>query len=147
VELDPRASQIELSRETQEQLVGIVREALTNVQKHASAARVEVSADLVEDGLRVQVRDDGRGFDPTIVNGPDARPGWPRYGLIAMRERAESIGAAVDWQSAPRGGTVVTVVIPHRTLTGVARGATPAQPSASAPGAETIAATAAGAAR
>jgi signal transduction histidine kinase len=123
VELDPRATTLALPPESQEQLIAIVREALTNVQKHATAARVKVSADLVADRLRVEVRDDGRGFNTADFDDDQQgdTSGWPRYGLLGMRQRAESIRATVDWRSAFGGGTVVTVVLPPMAAASAAR--------------------------
>ena len=68
----------------------IVREALTNVRKHAAAQRVAIRLDVAEGWLVVEVEDDGRGFDPAhVVAEPSGRHGsaWP-----AIRERAASVG-------------------------------------------------------
>jgi signal transduction histidine kinase len=56
--------------------------------------------------LRLEVRDDGRGFDPAwaAANG--------HFGLVGMRERAAAIGARLTIDSAPGRGTAVLVVIP-----------------------------------
>jgi signal transduction histidine kinase len=56
----------------------------------------------------VTVADDGIGFNPAEIG----RPGFPRFGLTTMRERAESVGGAVRWDSEPHAGTRVTVEIP-----------------------------------
>ena len=50
--------------------------------------------------LVVRVSDDGRGF----AEDPAAPGDWPRYGLQAMRERAQAIGATVEWSSSPGRG-------------------------------------------
>ena len=64
---------------------------------------------LIEGGEWVlEVRDDGRGFDPGAV----AARGRRNYGLQFMRERAELIGARLDVRSRPDGGTVVRLAIP-----------------------------------
>jgi signal transduction histidine kinase len=91
----------------------IAQEALNNVVKHADASEVSVtlrSSTLPEgkerrerEVVELLVRDDGRGFDPDYSQ-PD------RLGLGIIRERAESIGAAVEIRSEPGSGTEVEVV-------------------------------------
>jgi signal transduction histidine kinase len=86
--------------------VAIVREALTNVRRHAAARGVWVSAMLDGAAIAVAVRDDGRGFDVAAA----AEPG--RYGLGIMRERAAQAGAALSVAGLPGGGTEVRLVLP-----------------------------------
>ena len=86
----------------------VVQEALQNVRKHATASSASVATRIEGEDWVVEVRDDGRGFDPGTV----AAPGRRNYGLQFMRERAELIGARLDVRSQPDGGTVVRVAIP-----------------------------------
>lgn len=86
----------------------IVQEALQNVRKHAAAHHVQVTTRQTPEAWLLEVRDDGRGFDPAA---DDARPGR-RFGLEFMRERAELIGARLDVRSRPEDGTLVTLAIP-----------------------------------
>ena len=86
----------------------VVQEALQNVHKHATASSASVATRIEGEDWVVEVRDDGRGFDPGTV----AAPGRRNYGLQFMRERAELIGARLDVRSQPDGGTVVRVAIP-----------------------------------
>jgi signal transduction histidine kinase len=90
------------------QLLRIVHEALANVRKHAQAQRTDVEIKKSGETVVVTVADDGIGFNPSEIG----RPGFPRFGLTTMRERAESVGGVVRWDSAPRAGTRVTVEIP-----------------------------------
>ncbi len=90
------------------QLMRILQEALTNVRKHADASIVSVDFRLNGSELKVEVVDNGRGFDP---EGPKAA-GWPRFGLQTMRERAESVGGSFDIESEPDGGAKVIVSVP-----------------------------------
>jgi two-component system sensor histidine kinase DegS len=88
----------------------IVQEALSNVYKHAGASRVWVKIETTGGReVKVQVKDDGCGFDPAQV-----RPGTggSKFGLVAMRERAELLGGTIDIQSAPGQGTKLTCVFP-----------------------------------
>jgi signal transduction histidine kinase len=82
----------------------VVQEALTNVARHAGATLVSVQL-LAGDGtLTLSIRDRGRGFNP------DDRP--MSSGLGGMRERVELLGGTTSIESAPGGGTSITVEIP-----------------------------------
>jgi signal transduction histidine kinase len=85
----------------------IVQEAVTNVVRHASATTIEVRLS-VDDGLaRVQISDDGIGFDP------GARSIRTRHlGLTSMRERAQAAGGTCTVESSPGAGTTVLVEVP-----------------------------------
>jgi signal transduction histidine kinase len=104
------------------QLLRIVQEALSNVRKHARAENAWVRLARVKRGSVVlEVRDDGRGFDPAFT---DERGGerLPRFGLAIMQERAQAIGGTIEFDSQPsrpRGGTRVRVELPYPE-TGVA---------------------------
>lgn len=86
----------------------VVQEALTNSAKHARAARVDVTIDQVDQGLRVRVRDDGRGFEP----GQQVAGAFEQVGLRQMRERLSPIGGHVTVLSEPGAGAEVRVWIP-----------------------------------
>ncbi|VIO81176.1 sensor histidine kinase [Bradyrhizobium ivorense] len=87
----------------------ILGEALRNVQAHAEARHVAFRAfempAAVGRRLVVEVRDDGRGFDPAVP-----KPG--HFGLIGMAEFAELVGGTCAVQSAPGQGTVVRISLP-----------------------------------
>jgi signal transduction histidine kinase len=86
----------------------VLQESLQNVRKHAGASHVWVSTGLVDGQWRLEVRDDGHGFDATVV--PPA--GRRHFGLQFMRERADLVRARFDVQSRPGKGTVVMLQIP-----------------------------------
>ena len=115
------AAELRLDPVVEGEVVRIVEEALSNVRKHASAARVEISLRLAEDRLVVDVIDDGHGLDPARL-GRDADDDWPRYGIRSIRDRARVIGAVVEWRTAAGGGTDVHLSVPlhaaRRTLVG-----------------------------
>jgi signal transduction histidine kinase len=90
------------------QFVRIVQEAISNVRKHASASRVDVTVGAKGDSVGVEIADDGRGFDPLLLD----RTGWPRLGLQTMRERAQAIGGTFDLVSTPGHGTRIAVYVP-----------------------------------
>ncbi|HEX6230317.1 MAG TPA: GAF domain-containing sensor histidine kinase [Actinomycetota bacterium] len=81
-------------------------EAIQNAAKYAQPSRVEVSLAAAGDALRFEVRDDGRGFDPSSV----ARGA----GLRNMADRLEAIGGSLEVSSAPGTGTTVGGRIPVR---------------------------------
>jgi signal transduction histidine kinase len=95
------------------QLIRIVQEALTNIRKHAQACTVIISAFEREGDAILEVRDNGRGF----VSG-ETQPA-SQYGLRSMRERAESIDADFQVNSAPGAGTTVRLRIPMRGKAGL----------------------------
>jgi signal transduction histidine kinase len=91
----------------------VAQEALTNISKHAQADRVVVAVASDGDGVRLSVRDDGKGFDPGAVR-PES------MGLRIMRERAQQIGAHLEVRSRGDGeGTEVSMSW-HRETAGVA---------------------------
>ncbi len=89
-------------------LYRIAQEAVTNARKHAAASRVDVSVTGSRDGVTIEIRDDGRGFDVEEAMRP--RPG--HLGLSTMIERAELLGGRCHISSEPGRGTVVTCWLP-----------------------------------
>ncbi len=85
-----------------------VAEALTNVAKHARATRVFVSAAEADDGIRVEVVDDGAGF---VVNEALHMPG--HVGLLAMKERAQLAGGWFRIDTEPGAGAKVEFWVPQ----------------------------------
>ena len=84
-------------------LFQIARDALDNVARHSRAHSAAVELGIGGGTVRLSIRDDGAGFDPQSAG---AREGW---GLTLMRERAAAIGAQLRVESAPGGGTRVSV--------------------------------------
>ena len=83
----------------------IVQESLTNARKHALATTACVTIERLDSGVRVEIRDDGQGFDPATV--PEHR-----FGLEGIRQRCRLLGAEPQVHSSPGKGTVVEVVLP-----------------------------------
>jgi signal transduction histidine kinase len=84
----------------------IVEEALRNVERHAEAAQVAVLVVYAPDRLRIEVRDDGRGFVPS-TRLPQLTEGG--FGLVGMHERANLIGGEVTVESSPGAGTSLRI--------------------------------------
>jgi signal transduction histidine kinase/ligand-binding sensor domain-containing protein len=86
----------------------IVKEAVNNAAKHAEASRIAIGAQADAHHLRIEIRDDGRGFDDENASHEDGG-----RGLGSMRERASRLGGACEILSAPAGGTTVRVTMPR----------------------------------
>jgi signal transduction histidine kinase len=96
-----------LSAATEAAIFKNVSEALTNVEKHALATRIKVSAHPADGGIRVVVSDDGKGF---LVAESMSIPG--HLGLTAMRERAQLAGGSCRIESEPGAGARVEFWVP-----------------------------------
>jgi two-component system sensor histidine kinase UhpB len=96
----------DLDEQLRIQVYRIVQEALTNAARHAGATQLRVSLTRDDSAarLRVQITDNGSGFDPQRL-----RPG---LGLVGIRERASSLGGDLRIESAPGQGTTVHVSVP-----------------------------------
>jgi len=92
---------------TENDLLRIGQEAITNAAKYAQAKNILVTLDFEERQFRLSVKDDGQGFD---VQAPPLGEGG--FGLKAMRERAAQLHAEFSVTSEPGRGTVVTVIQP-----------------------------------
>lgn len=94
-----------LDRETQVVVLRCVQEALSNVRKHAMAETVRVNVTVTDAGdTRVEIHDDGRGFDPSA-----RRTG---FGLDGMRDRVALAGGELTVLSTDGQGTLLRAVLP-----------------------------------
>ncbi|HEX8969096.1 MAG TPA: ATP-binding protein, partial [Chloroflexota bacterium] len=97
--------------------------ALANVRKHAHAHSAWISFEALGDsGLQLVVRDDGQGFDPETAAPDQEHAARRSFGLAGMRERVESLGGELKFDSRPGGGTRVIVSIPFKSRAGRIRG-------------------------
>jgi signal transduction histidine kinase len=88
-----------------------VREAVSNVRRHARARRLEIHIAIAGDMLRGSVRDDGRGFDLARI-GRRAHGVRLHLGIETLLERAELAGGRANVDSKPGKGTEVTFELP-----------------------------------
>jgi signal transduction histidine kinase len=95
-------------------LLRTAQEALANVEKHARAGRVALTLSYLEDLVTLDVRDDGRGFDPSAP--PARRIEGGGFGLAAMRERVLRIAGTLEVESEPGGGTAISACVPAITV-------------------------------
>ena len=100
------AEDVRAAPNVREGLIRIACEAVNNAANHSGADLVRV--ELVNgERLQLLVHDEGSGFDPAaVVRGPDGG-----FGLATMRERAEELGARLEIDSSPGGGTRIEVEV------------------------------------
>jgi PAS domain S-box-containing protein len=94
-----------LTEETELTVYRIAQEALANAARHAGARSIVVSLAATDGLLRLEVQDDGCGFDP-------AAPRTEALGLVSMEERALALGGRLELSSAPGKGTTVRLQCP-----------------------------------
>jgi len=90
-------------------LFRIAQESLSNVVKHAQAAEVKISVEMIDDCVRLIVADDGVGYCPDHLAEPAEDRGW---GLLIMAERAEAVGGRcwIEPRSSARGTCIIAEV-------------------------------------
>jgi ligand-binding sensor domain-containing protein/signal transduction histidine kinase len=99
---------VKLSPVERRQLFLIAKEALHNAARHSGAGSVAIDLALAGRGLTLEIRDDGRGFQP-------GAPGEGRNGLRSMQARAATLGARLEIDSAPGRGTRLFLDAPIAT--------------------------------
>jgi signal transduction histidine kinase/ligand-binding sensor domain-containing protein len=99
----------ELATILQGEVCRIASEVLRNAFRHAEASRIEAEVRYDASEFRLRIRDDGRGIDPQIL-AEGRRPG--HWGLPGIRERAQRMGAKLDFWSAVGAGTEVQLTVP-----------------------------------
>ncbi|HXP37685.1 MAG TPA: GAF domain-containing sensor histidine kinase [Solirubrobacteraceae bacterium] len=106
---DPAIGEQRFDPDLETAVYRMVQEALTNVAKHARAEHVRVAVGAADGELRIEVHDDGIGFDPASVDAG--------FGLAGMQERAALAGGTLSLDSGP-AGTVLTACLPVRRIGG-----------------------------
>lgn len=91
-------------------LLRTAQSALANVRLHSGAQRVVISLINDGDGVRLDIIDDGVGFDPQDARSDSASS----YGLRFMRSRLRELGGGLDMESAPGQGTAISAHVPVR---------------------------------
>jgi signal transduction histidine kinase len=91
-------------------LFHIAREALSNVTRHARASSLRVRLQSLPHSLRLEISDNGIGFDPRAENPQDSR------GLRNMGERARALGAELSLDSDPGHGTRIAIELPLESV-------------------------------
>jgi len=96
------AGSLDVPPEAAQDILRIVQEGLTNIARHAGASHVGIRLEVRKDCLRIEIQDDGAGFDPDQAAGQEGS-----YGLRGMKERARHIGGELAVRSVPGKGTTV----------------------------------------
>lgn len=89
-----------------------VREALTNVEKHAHASEASILLRADPDGLTITITDDGVGFPQTDLATERHRPGFG-LGLDSIRDRVTLLGGQMDLSSTPGRGVQIEIQLPR----------------------------------
>jgi len=93
-----------LPPEWDQNLLRIGQEVLTNVLRHAQASRFKAQIAFAPDAIRLELRDNGHGFDPAGRS--------DGFGLLGMRERVEGMGGRLTIESSAGTGTAISIVLP-----------------------------------
>lgn len=110
IDVDVEGDAVQLPMKIEAALLRIAQGAVGNVVKHSGATKARVTVTYDENEVRVDIVDNGRGFDPAVV---EARPaGLGHIGLSAMHRRAEELGGTVTLESTPGSGAAVSVSVP-----------------------------------
>jgi signal transduction histidine kinase/ligand-binding sensor domain-containing protein len=96
-----------LTADVRHNLFMVVKEAFHNILKHSRASEARLSLSLQDRVLEIRVQDNGRGFK---VDGDNPSK---RSGLANMRQRMDAIGASLNIESSPGGGTSIQIILPY----------------------------------
>jgi ligand-binding sensor domain-containing protein/signal transduction histidine kinase len=99
-----------LGARAERNLLLVAREAMRNALTHADPSRVWVRLSAAKDTIRLEVGDDGKGFD--VAHSEAAENG--HYGIAGMRERMEQLGGSLEILTAPGSGTRVVACAPRQ---------------------------------
>jgi signal transduction histidine kinase/ligand-binding sensor domain-containing protein len=99
---------LQAPREVEHNLLRICQEALSNAIRHGEPRHLRLAMQYSSTELKVRIEDDGKGFNPSGMNGLNGG----HFGLTVMEERARRFGGTFRLQSAPGKGTVVEAAIP-----------------------------------
>lgn len=98
-----------LAPHVEQTIYRIVEEALSNIERHAGASSVWISAENTAQSLTFTIRDNGIGFDPTTQHAD-------RFGLVGMNERAALIAGVLTVTSKRERGTTIQLTVPISPL-------------------------------
>jgi signal transduction histidine kinase len=110
----PESSEFTLPEDQAVLLFQSVRELLINCSKYAGTGTATVTLERREAELRIQVRDEGVGFDPAAAGAAETTAAGvsSKFGLFSIRERMTALGGSFDMQSAPGKGALATLILP-----------------------------------
>jgi len=103
-------TETEIDPIVRDEIYRIGREAIGNAFKHSHCSKIDIELAFEPREFRMRIRDDGKGIDPAILSA-GGKPG--HWGIYNMRERAQKIGATLEFLSEPSAGTTLTLKLPH----------------------------------
>ena len=105
-----------LSPQINSTLFRIAQEAINNIVKHSAATSAEISLINQGDNVVLEVKDDGRGFDPSSVKEQALQ--LQHLGILGMQERAQLVGGTIEFASMPGTGTRILISVPRALIGG-----------------------------
>jgi signal transduction histidine kinase len=111
VEFESRLSAPELKNDQQVILFQVVRELLVNIGKHSQASKAKVILSREGPVLKIQVNDDGVGFDASRIFAANEQHGG--FGFFSMRERLNYLGGGLEIKSKPGQGSQIILTLPQ----------------------------------
>ena len=110
IEIRVEGKERRLERRTEFHLMRVVQEAITNAVKHAEASLIEATFTFAENSLRIDVEDDGKGFDATQPSSSEST----KFGMLGIRERLNKIQGEMSIKSQIGEGTTVTITVSEK---------------------------------
>ena len=104
-DIDEKLSGIKIAANKRKELFLIYKEVLNNIQKYANATQVHIQFKRLGGDLRMEIRDNGIGFDIKALNDGN--------GMFTMRERAAALNGNFDMDSEPGKGTTVVLTFKY----------------------------------
>ncbi len=102
--------EFEIDKRLSTDIFRILQESLTNVMRHASATKVDVSLKAYDDVLELVIKDNGRGITKEKISDPSS------FGLLGIKERVNFWNGVFDICCPEQGGTEIRVRVPTRQL-------------------------------
>ena len=112
VEFQLTGSEQRLPSEVEMTLYRIAQEALNNAVQHARASLIQLSLDFGPQSLRLEIKDNGKGFD--VPKSPAEFAPKGHFGLLGLYERVELIRGKLDITSSPTSGTSLVIILPFQ---------------------------------
>jgi signal transduction histidine kinase len=100
----------QLNQMAMHELMMIAREAVYNAVLHGKPGKIEIKVSFARNDLTMGVRDNGSGFDPSIIRAPHGR----HYGLLGIRERVQAVGGQFHLESKVGEGSYLLIQMPRR---------------------------------
>jgi PAS domain S-box-containing protein len=114
VEFENRSGNEALGSDLQVILFQVVRELLVNMGKHSRASQAKVILSREDNLLKIQVNDDGVGFDASQIFDSQGHPGG--YGFFSMRERLNYLGGGLEVKSRAGQGSQIVLTVPQGAI-------------------------------